>query len=115
MPVADGLPAHNPIKAVALGYIKAYEEKYGVGTTSTFGANTFDAGLLLSKAIPYALKKAPPGSQEFRAALRDALEETKELVGAQGIFNMTAQNHNGMDARSRVMMTVKNGHWTPLP
>jgi branched-chain amino acid transport system substrate-binding protein len=112
MLVADDLPASNPIKAVAQGYIKGYDAKFGAGTTSTFGANTFDAGLLLQKAIPVALKKAQPGSAEFRAALRDALEQTHELVGAQGIFNMTPQNHNGMDARARVMMTVKSGRWT---
>ena len=112
MLVADGLPANNPIKAVAQGYIKAYEAKYGAGSTSTFGANTFDAGLLLGKAIPEALKKAKPGTPEFRAALRDALEATKEVVGAQGVFTMTPQNHNGMDARARVMMTVKGGKWT---
>ncbi|MDI6750720.1 MAG: ABC transporter substrate-binding protein [Pseudomonadota bacterium] len=112
MLVADDLPASNPIKAVAQGYIKAYDAKFGAGTTSTFGANTWDAGLLLQKAIPVALKKAQPGSAEFRAALREALEQTKELVGAQGVFNMTPQNHNGMDARARVMMTVKNGRWT---
>lgn len=112
MLVADDLPASNPVKAVAQGYIKSYDAKFGAGTTSTFGANTFDAGLLLQKAIPVALKKAQPGSPEFRAALRDALEQTHELVGAQGIFNMTPQNHNGMDARARVMMTVKNGRWT---
>lgn len=111
MLVADGLPANNPIKAVAQGYIKAYEAKYGAGSTSTFGANTFDAGLLLGKAIPEALKKAKPGTPEFRAALRDALEATKEVVGAQGVFTMTPQNHNGMDARARVMMTVKGGKW----
>lgn len=115
MLVADDLPASNPIKAVAQGYIKAYDAKFGVGSTSTFGANTFDAGLLLQKAIPVALKKAQPGSAEFRAALRDALEQTKEVVGAQGVFTMSAQNHNGMDNRARVMMTVKNGRWTLLP
>ncbi len=112
MLVADDLPANNPIKAVAQGYIKAYDAKFGAGTTSTFGANTWDAGLLLGKAIPEALKKAKPGTPEFRAALRDALEATKEMVGAQGVFNMTAQNHNGMDVRARVMMTVKGGKWT---
>lgn len=112
MLVVDDLPESNPIKAVAQGYIKAYDARFGAGTTSTFGANTFDAGLLLQRAIPAALKKAQPGSAEFRAALRDALEQTRELVGAQGVFNMTPQNHNGMDARSRVMMTVKNGRWT---
>ena len=115
MLVADDLPAANPIRGVAQGYIKAYEAKYGAGSTPTFGANTFDAGLLLGKAIPEALKKAKPGTPEFRAALRDALEATKEVVGAQGVFNMSAQNHNGMDARARVMMTVKGGKWTLVP
>ena len=112
MLVAAELPQGNPIKAVAEGYVKAYEGKYGAGSMSTFGANTFDAGLLLQKAIPQALAKARPGSAEFRAALRDALEQSREVVGAQGIFNMSPQNHNGMDQRARVMMTVKGGKWT---
>jgi branched-chain amino acid transport system substrate-binding protein len=111
MLVAADLPAGNPIKAVAEGYVKAYESKYGAGSMSTFGANTYDAGLLLQKAIPQALAKARPGSAEFRAALRDALEQSREVVGAQGVFNMSPQNHNGMDQRARVMMTVKNGKW----
>lgn len=114
MLVAADLAGNNPIKAVAQGYVKAYEGKYGAGTMSTFGANTYDAGLLLQKAIPAALKKAKPGSVEFREALRDALEQSKEVVGAQGIFNMSAQNHNGMDARARVMMAVKDGKWVLL-
>ncbi len=112
MLVADDLAPGNPIKPVAQGYIKAYEAKYGPGTTSTFGANTWDAGLLLQKAIPEALKKAKAGTPEFRIALRDALERSREVVGAQGVFNMRAQNHNGMDQRARVMMTVKAGKWT---
>lgn len=114
MLVAADLAGNNPIKAVAQGYIKAYEGKYGAGTMSTFGANTYDAGLLLQKAIPAALKKAKPGSAEFREALRDALEQSKEVVGAQGVFTMNAQNHNGMDQRARVMMVVKDGKWALL-
>jgi len=112
--VADDLAASNPVKSVAQAYIKNYEGRYGAGTMSTFGANTYDAGLLLQKAIPNALKKARPGSEDFRVALRDALETSKEVVGAQGVFNMSAQNHNGMDQRARVMMTVKGGKWVLL-
>lgn len=114
MLVAADLAAGNPIKPVAQGYVTAYEAKYGPGTMSTFGANTFDAGLLLQKAIPPALKAAKPGSPEFRAALRDALEGSREVVGAQGIFNMSPQNHNGMDQRARVMMVVRGGKWVLL-
>ncbi|PKO30952.1 MAG: branched-chain amino acid ABC transporter substrate-binding protein [Betaproteobacteria bacterium HGW-Betaproteobacteria-7] len=114
MLVAADLAAGNPIKPVAQGYIAAYEAKYGAGTMSTFGANTYDAGLLLQKSVPLALKSAKPGTPEFRQALRNALETAREVVGAQGIFNMSAQNHNGMDQRARVMMVVKGGKWVLL-
>jgi branched-chain amino acid transport system substrate-binding protein len=112
--VAADLPSANPIRPVALGYLKAYEAKYGAGSMSTFGANTYDAGLLLQKAVPEALRKAKPGTPEFRLALREALEHGKEVVGAQGVFSMGPDNHNGMDQRARLMMTVKGGRWVPL-
>ena len=111
--VAD-LAADNPVKAAAASYIKAYEGKYGAGSVSTFGANTWDAGLLLQRAIPAALKQGQPGSPAFRSALREALETSREVVGAQGVFNMSAQDHNGMDQRACVMMTVRDGKWVRL-
>lgn len=114
MLVAADLAAGHPVKPVAQGYVQSYEAKYGPGTMSTFGANTFDAGLLLQKAIPRALQSARPGTAEFRSALRDALEASREVVGAQGVFNMSAQDHNGMDRRARVMMVVRGGKWVLL-
>ena len=100
----------NPSKAVALEYIGAYEKMYG-NKPATFGANVYDAGLLLQQAVPEALKKGKPGTPEFRAALRDALEQIREFVGTQGVYNMTPQDHSGFDARGRVMMTLKDGVW----
>ena len=47
MLVAAELPNDNPVKAVAQAYIQAYESKFGVGSTSTFGANTFDAEMCI--------------------------------------------------------------------
>ncbi|MDO5654482.1 MAG: ABC transporter substrate-binding protein [Brachymonas sp.] len=114
MLVVGDLPASNPIKAVAQNYIKQYEAKFGKGSASTFGANVWDAGLLLQKAVPLALKKAQPGTAEFRSALRDALEQSREVAGTQGVFTMSPQNHNGMDQRARVMMTVKQGRWVAV-
>ena len=64
-----------------------------------------------SNAIPVALKKAKPGTKEFRAALRDALEATKELAGAHGVFNMSASDHLGFDQRARVMVKIEGGKW----
>jgi branched-chain amino acid transport system substrate-binding protein len=109
--VADQLPDANPVKKSAMEYISKYEAAHGKGSVSTFGAHAWDSGLLLAAAIPEALKKAKPGTKEFRIALRDALEAGKETAGAHGIFNMSPTDHLGLDQRSRVMVTVKNGAW----
>ena len=103
----------NPSKKIAGDYIAAYEKLNG-SKPATFGANVFDAGLLLQQAIPLAAKKGKPGTKEFRAALRDALEQTKELVGTQGVYNMSPADHSGFDDRGRELITVKNGNWALL-
>ena len=109
--VAAQLPDSNGLKKSALEYITKYESAYGAGSVSTFGAHAWDAGLLLAHAVPVALKKGKPGTKEFRAALRDALEATKELHGAHGVFNMTASDHLGFDQRAAVMVKIENGKW----
>jgi len=113
--VAEQLPASNPVKKSALAYVAAYEAANGKGTVSTFGAHAWDTGLLMAAAVPVALKKAQPGTPEFRAALRDALEQVKELPGAHGVFNMTANDHLGLDQRARVMVKIENGAWKYIP
>jgi branched-chain amino acid transport system substrate-binding protein len=82
---------------------------------ATFGANVYDAGLMLQRAVPEALKKGKPATPEFRAALRDSLEQTRELIGTQGVYSMTPQDHSGFDARGRVMMILQNGAWHLIP
>jgi branched-chain amino acid transport system substrate-binding protein len=114
MLVIDDVAETDPIRKVALVYIGAYEKQYGQ-KPATFGANTWDAGLLLERAIPVALKVAKPGSEAFRAALRDALEQERNVVGCQGVFNMSPTNHNGMDERARVLVTVRDGKFRLVP
>jgi len=109
--VADQLPADHPVKKSAMEYVTKYEAVQGKGTASTFGAHAWDAGLLLANAVPVALKKAQPGTKEFRAALRDALEGTTNLPAAHGVFNMSAKDHLGLDQRARVMVKVDGGTW----
>jgi branched-chain amino acid transport system substrate-binding protein len=113
MLVLDEIPDSHPSKALARQYIADYEKQYGT-RPATFGANVYDAGLLLQRAVPLALKKARPGTVEFRSALRDALESTHELVATQGVYNMTAADHSGFDQRGRVLMTLKDGRWRLL-
>lgn len=109
--VADQLPDVNLIKKSAMRYKAAYEGAYGAGTISGFGGHAWDAGQLLATALPVALKKAQPGTKEFKVALRDALENIRDFAGAHGIFNMTPKDHLGLDQRSRVMVEVVNGKW----
>lgn len=109
--VAAQLSADNPIKKVAMDYVGKYEAAHGKGSTSTFGAHAWDAGILLQNAVPLALKKAKPGSREFKFALRDALEGLKNITVSHAIVNMSAQDHLGFDQRARVMVQVVNGDW----
>nr|WP_139330924.1 ABC transporter substrate-binding protein [Sphaerotilus natans] len=113
--VADQLPASHPVRKSALAYVAAYEAAHGKGSVSTFGGHAWDAGLLMSAAAPVALKKAKPGTPEFRAALRDAIEQVRELPGAHGIFSLSAADHLGLDQRARVMVKIDKGTWKYAP
>ena len=110
MLVMDEVPDSVASKKVAAEYIAAYTKMYGTAP-ATFGANVYDAGLLLAAAVPTALKSGKPGTEAFRTALRDEIEKTKELVGAQGVYTMTPADHSGFDDRGRVLITVKDGSW----
>ena len=114
--VADQLPDDNPVKKTALDYKNKYEAKYGPGTINTFGGHMWDAGMLIEAAIPGALETgAKPGTPEFRKALRDALEQVKDLPVSQGVFTMSPTDHAGFDERARVMVKVVDGQWTYQP
>jgi branched-chain amino acid transport system substrate-binding protein len=109
--VTDQLPDSNPVKRSSQAYKDAYEKIYGAGSVSTFGGHAWDAGQLLQHAIPEALKKGQPGTPAFRAALRDALENVKDLPVSHGIINMTPTDHNGLDNRARVIVQIVDGKW----
>ncbi|OXJ06108.1 MULTISPECIES: ABC transporter substrate-binding protein [Burkholderia] len=109
--VTDQLPDSNPVKKPALGYKAAYEKAYGAGSLATFGGHAWDAGLLLQRAIPDALKKGQPGTEAFREALRASIENVKDLPVSHGVINMTPTDHNGFDTRARVMVQIVDGKW----
>lgn len=98
-------------KAPGVAYTKAYEAKFGAGSVTQFGAHMNDVFEVLKRVIPVALKTAKPGTQEFREALRTALESEKELAASQAVYNWTPTNHYGVDDRGRILITVKDGNW----
>lgn len=109
--VVEQLPESNAVKRVATGFVADYDKAYGVENRNAFAGYAYDAVLLVEKALPEALKKAKPGTPEFRSALRDALENVRESVGTHGVYTMSPTNHNGMDQRARVLVKVENGAW----
>jgi len=84
-------------------FIKLYKEK---GYDKQFPINThsgyaWDAIMIVANAI----KKVGTDA----AALRTEIENTRNYVGISGTYNITPEDHNGLDVNSMVMVQVKNG------
>ncbi len=103
--VAESLPASHPQKSVLMKYKKDYEAQTKEDV-STFGGHAYDAFLMLGKVIEKA------GVDREKA--REALEGVQGLVGTAGIFNFSAQDHNGLQADAFEMLTVKQGKFVVL-
>ncbi len=104
--VASKLPDSDPQKPVAMGYAKAYSERYKE-EASTFGGHAFDA-LMITVA---AIKRA--GGTD-KAKVRDEIEATKGYIGADGKFNMSATDHMGLDLSAFRILEVRNNDWALL-
>jgi branched-chain amino acid transport system substrate-binding protein len=109
--VGDQLPDDHPSKKAAMAYLQQYEKLYGPGSRNQFAAHTYDVLLVLQKVVPEALKKARPGSKEFRAALKDALENSGSIAVSQGVLHYTARDHFGFQPDTGVILKVVNGDW----
>jgi len=108
---AESQPESALTRAPGVAYTKAYEAKFGAGSITQFGAHMNDVFELLKRVVPVALKTAKPGTQEFRDAIRLALESEKDLAASQAVYNYSATDHYGVDDRGRILITVKDGNW----
>src|SRR5438874_2983341 len=99
-------------KKPGLALNTAYEAKYGANSRSQFAGHSYDAFEVLKRVIPVALKTAKPGTPEFREAIRQALLSEHEIAASQGVYNFTEKDRYGLDDRSRILLTVKNGKYT---
>jgi len=114
-PVMD--PEDQPDSALTkkpgLALNTAYEAKYGANSRSQFAGHAYDAFQVLLRVIPVALKTAKPGTPEFREAIRQAFLSEHEIAASQGVYNFTEKDRYGLDDRSRILLTVKNGKYVP--
>lgn len=113
--VAKTLPADHPVREAAVAFVDAYEAKHGANSMTQFAGDAFGAYPVLDAAVKRALEKAQPGTPEFRAALRDELEQSKEVIMPNGIINTTPKDHVGLDKRSAVMGVIENNVFVYLP
>jgi branched-chain amino acid transport system substrate-binding protein len=100
-------------KKPGLALNTAYEAKYGPNSRSQFAGHSYDSFEVLKRVIPVALKTAKPGTPEFREAIRQAFMSEKEIVASQGVYNWTEKDRSGLDDRSRIILTVKDGKYVP--
>src|SRR5579872_4718037 len=109
----EGQPDSALTKKPGLALNSAYEAKYGPNSRSQFAGHAYDAFEVLKRVIPAALKSAKPGTAEFREAIRQAFMSEHEIAASQGVYNWTEKDRSGLDDRSRIILTVKDGKYVP--
>jgi branched-chain amino acid transport system substrate-binding protein len=107
--VAEQLPDNHPSKKAAVDFVTQYEKAVGPGSRNQFAGHVYDAQIVMEKIVPAALKKAKPGTPEFRAALRDAMEGMGRTIFAHGVMNWTKDDHWGYTNETGVMLKVHDG------
>ncbi len=104
--VVDQLPDADPQKAVIQDFVNLYRDVYGYDKQypiNTHSGYAWDAIYLLANAMRQ-VGTAPE-------ALRSSIEQTKGYVGISGIYNLTAEDHNGLGTDSMVIVRVEKGKW----
>jgi branched-chain amino acid transport system substrate-binding protein len=113
--VAEQLPASNPSKPMAMEFVTQYEKAYGPDSRNQFAGHIYDTLLLLNAIVPQALKKAQPGTAQFRAALKDAIEHDPPLAASQGVLTYSPTDHYGFPPDTGVILKVVNGEFQLQP
>ena len=109
--IAEQLPETHPSKKLAIDFVQKYEKLVGPGTRNQFAAHAYDSQIVLEKILPVALKKAKPGTKEFRAALREAMENMGRTTFSHGVMNWSKNDHWGFTNETGVMLKVVNGEF----
>ncbi len=107
--IAEQLADNHPSKKLAIDFVTQYEKLMGPNTRNQFAGHAYDAAIVLEKALPVALRKARPGTPEFRLALRDAIEGMGRTLFSHGVMNWTKDDHWGYTNETGVLLRVADG------
>lgn len=112
--VAPELPANDPQKKIAMDLYTEYMKRHGA--FSLYAGHSWDIAFLLAETLKKVEPNLDPTKEadvvKIRAQIRDARENVKGFVGQNGIFNYSAENHNGLPPRCYVPVVVQNGKWS---
>jgi branched-chain amino acid transport system substrate-binding protein len=100
--VYQDLPDSDPQKAVIKNYVEKYEATFKA-PVSGFGGYAYDAVNLLALAISKAGTDGTKIVQE--------LQNIKNFPGVSGVFNLSAEDHNGLGPDAFVMVKIDQGAW----
>ena len=101
--VADKLAANDPQKKVVTDYKKAFTERTK-SDVSTFGGHAYDALMIYIDAV----KRANSFDKE---KVRGEIEKTRGYVGTAGTFNLSDNNHMGLDPSAFRLLEIRKGDW----
>jgi branched-chain amino acid transport system substrate-binding protein len=114
--VAHDLAEDDIQKKIALELYDRYTKKYG--TFSLYSGHAWDALTLTKMALQKVDPKLDPANDQdlkkIRAQLRDNIENLKNVVGQNGVFNYSPDNHNGLPYGCYVPVVINNGKWRLL-
>ena len=113
--IAEQLPDNHPSKKAAIDFVTKYEGATGPGTRNQFAGHAYDSQIVLEYAIPYALKKAKPGTPEFRAAIKEAIETHGRTIFSHGVMNWSPTDHWGYTKETGVLLKVQDGKFVVEP
>jgi branched-chain amino acid transport system substrate-binding protein len=104
--VAEQLPDKDPQKKPGTAYRTAYDATYHK-PIATFGGHAVDALALYVAAVKHV------GSID-KGKVRDALEQLKNVVGVDGVYNISPTDHMGLNTDAFHMVEVRNNKWKLL-
>lgn len=111
--VAPDLPDNDPQKKVAMDLYTKYTKLYG--GFSLYAGHTWDQAYIITDALKKVDPKLDPTKGDdlvkIRAGIRDSIEQIKNFVGQNGIFNYSPDNHNGLGPDCYVPVVIEKGQW----
>lgn len=102
----EQLPDSDPQKKIIKEFVHLYNDVYNYNKQFPINAHSgyaWDAIYIVAEAM----KRAGTDPEK----LRDAIEQTKNYVGISGVYNLTPEDHNGLDTDSMILVRIEDGKW----